>query len=295
MAKTSVSLRGLRTFCAAAKHENFSTAADELFITPSAVSHQIKRLEEELDQRLFDRQARELRLTAAGQSLYTEVNPLIEQIDAIVGSYRRDAARISVRMSVQPFFASEYFVPRLGEFTANNPEIDIQVSASDESAESLPADADLSIRLFRSPPKGVESRLLFPLRLVPAGSKALAKSLRVKDGRIVSELPIIIHESHPKAWKHWSKRAGLGLPKDSQVTRLDSMIAVVRAAEQGIGAALVPIPLAEQWFRQGTITRLFDNELVTGVSYYLIWQQEFAADTGADRLRSWILERFSDA
>ena len=293
-ARPRVSLRGLRTFCVAAKHKSFSAAGEELFVTPSAVSHQIRSLEDELGLRLFDRNARDLRLTGVGQALYADVNPLIEQVDTIVGTYKTDAVRDSVRMSVQPFFASEFFVPRLSEFTADNPEIDIQVAASDESSESHPADADLSIRLFRSPPSGVESRLLFPLRLVPAGSRSLAKSLRVEDGKIASDFPIIIHESHPKAWKQWSKRSGVATPKDSKVTRLDSMIAVVRAAEQGIGAALVPVPLADQWFQQGTITRLFDEVLVSEQSYYLIWSEERAARESVSVLRDWILERFAN-
>lgn len=290
VAKSSVSLRGLRTFCVAARLESFSSAADELFITPSAVSQQVKSLEEELGQRLFDRNARELKLTGIGQGLYEEVWPLIEQLDSIVGTYKKGIMRETVRLSVQPFFASEFFLPRLSAFTAANPDIDIQVAASDESAESHPADADLSIRLFRTPPPGVESQLLFPLRLVPAGSKALAKSLRVKDGRIVSDFPLIVHETVAKAWKQWSALAGIILPKNSKVTRLDTMIAVVRAVEQGIGAALVPIPLADQWFLQKTIVRLFEQELVADISYYLVWHKDRAAGESVSRLRDWILE-----
>ena len=290
-----VSLRGLRTFCVAARHESFSAAAEELFITPSAVSHQIKSLEEELGQRLFDRSARNLKLAGTGHQLFTGVSPLIEQIDGIVATFRKDAVHSTVRMSVQPFFASEYFVPRLGEFTEENPAIDIQVRASDESAESRPGDADLSIRLHRSPPAGVESQLLMPLCLVPAGSKAMTKSLQVKDGRISSPFPMVIHESFPNVWKEWSTSAGIELPKDAKVTRLDSMIAVVRAIEQGIGAALVPIPIAEQWFRQKTIIRLFDHELVTEVSYYLVWKAAAMTKPGVRPLHDWILQRFSGA
>jgi LysR family glycine cleavage system transcriptional activator len=291
-ARSNVSLRGLRTFCIAAAEESFSAAGERLFITPSAVSHQVRSLEEELGQRLFDRNARDLKLTATGRALFEEVNPLIERLDAIVASVRDEPVGTSIRMSVQPFFASEYFVPRLSEFTADNPEIDIRVGASDESAESLPGDADLSIRLYRKPPKGVESRLLFPLRLVPAGSKSLQKSLRVKDSRITSPFPLIVHESFPKAW---SKEAGIELPAEPKVTRLDSMIAVVRAVEQGIGAALVPVPIADQWFEQKTIFRLFDEELVASESYYLAWDEDTGAKPGVDRLLAWILERFARA
>ncbi|MEM9207881.1 MAG: LysR substrate-binding domain-containing protein [Pseudomonadota bacterium] len=294
-AKPSVSLRGIRTFCVAARRESFSLAADDLFITPSAVSHQIKSLEDELGQRLFDRNARDLRLTGPGRQLYAELNPLVEQMDGIVATFRDDRARGTVRMSVQPFFASEYFVPRLGEFTDEYPEVDIRVAASDESAESRPGDVDLSIRLYKRPPAGVESHKLMPLRLVAAGSRSLAESLTVEEGRIVSPFPIIIHESFPNIWKQWSKSAGIELPRNPKVTRLDSMIAAVRAVEQGIGAALVPVPVAEQWFRQQTIFRLFDDELIADVSYYLVWGDEALLRPGTGLLRDWILQRVTDA
>jgi LysR family glycine cleavage system transcriptional activator len=292
--KGRTSLRGLRTFCTAAARESFRLAADELFITPSAVSHQIRSLEEELGVLLFDRGTRDLKLSDAGRELYEEIRPIIEQLDAAIARFEGKGAKSTIRMSVQPFFASEYFVPRLSEFTSAHPEIDIQVRASDESAETHPADADMSIRLFRSPPPGLQSQRLFPLRLVPAGSKALAKSVRVKDGAIVSDFPIIVHETYPKAWKDWAKASRISLPADSKVTRVDSMIAVVRAVEQGIGAALVPIPLADQWFSQGTITRLFDDELVADSSYYLVWDEDQADDEAMRRFRHWILQKFTE-
>ena len=291
--RQSASLRGLRTFCIAARHESFSAAGEALFITPSAVSHQIKSLEEELGQRLFDRNARELRLTPTGQALYAEVGPLIEQVDEIVSGYREASTRQSVRLSVQPFFASEYFVPRIGEFTEAHPDLDIEVSASDETAESHPQDADLSIRLFRAPPKNVESQPLFPLILMPAGSRDFARSVRTTAGKITSDFPLIIHESLPKAWAQWSAATGIELPVDSKATRLDSMIAVVRAAEQGIGAALVPVPIAEQWFRQKTIVPLFEDPLVSDMSYYLVWHGEKEDSSAVVSLRDWILSRFT--
>ncbi len=293
-ASPRLSLRSLRTFCAAARYESFRVAGEELFITPSAVSHQIKSLEEELGQQLFERGGRDLSLTEVGRSFYAEIQPLIDKLDAVAAEYREAGPRASIRMSVQPFFASEYFVPRLSEFTAENPDIDIQVGASDETAETHPADADLSIRLFRAPPAGLESRLLFPLTLVPAGSRSFARSVRVKDNQITSDFPIIVHETYPMAWKQWSKASGITLPRDSKVTRLDSMIAVVRAAEQGIGAALVPVPLADQWFRQKTIVRLFDQPLVADISYYLVWQRDDAEGEAVGRLRKWIVGKFSD-
>ena len=287
-------MRGLRTFCVAARYESFKAAADELFITSSAVSQQIKSLEEELDLQLFERSARELALTEDGRALFEALSPLIEQIDTAVANLKQSGTRRSVRISVQPFFASEFFVPRLSEFTATHPEIDIQIGTSDEASEKLPADADLSIRLFSKPPAGSRAELLFPLRMVPAGSKGFTKTVRVKNGRIVSDFPLVVHDTRPNAWKEWSKSTGIELPRDAKITRLDSMIAVVRAVEQGIGAALVPVPIADQWFLQGTIVRLFDEELVADISYYLVSREDRSANPAVELLRRWILERFAE-
>ena len=288
-----ISLRGLRTFCIAARYESFRTAGNELFITASAVSYQIKSLEEELGEPLFDRTSRELTLTETGRSLYDDVSPLTEQIDAVVARYKKGATSSSIRISVQPFFASEYFVPRLSEFTALHPDIDIQVGSSDESAEKHPSDSDLSIRLFRSPPADMPSQLLFPLRLVPGGSPEFKKRLVVRKKKIVSDFPIIVHETLPKAWSNWSRASGIQLPDNVKVTRLDSMIAVLRAAQRGIGAALVPVPMGDLWFSEGSIVKLFTKELEADVSYYLVWTEDRADDVSVKRLRDWILHTFA--
>ena len=293
--KPKFSLRGLRTFCVAARYESFRTAGEELFITASAVSHQIKSLEEELGEQLFDRSSRDLKLTAIGQSLYDDVSPLIEQLNAVAAKYKKGAVKSSIRISVQPFFASEYFVPRLSEFTAKHPEIDIQVGTSDESSEKHPSDADLSIRLFKSPPANMPSNLLFPLRLVPAGSPAFKKTIKTKNRKIVSDFPIIVHETHAKSWSRWAKAARMELPDTSKVTRLDSMIAVVRAAQRGIGAALVPVPVGELWFTEGSVVRLFKDEYVADVSYYLVCSEGRAEDKSVRLLRDWIVQNFADS
>jgi LysR family glycine cleavage system transcriptional activator len=264
-----------------------------LFVTASAVSHQIKSLEDELGEPLFERNSRDRDLTTMGQSLFADVSPLIEQLDTVVAGYKADSVRASIRISVQPFFASEYFIPRLSKFAALHPDIDIHVGTSDESAEKHPADADLSIRLFRSPPPDMPSSLLFPLRMLPAGSPEFKKSLKVKNNKITSEFPIIVHESRPKAWKLWAKEWGVQLPEEQKVIRLDSMIAVVRAAQQGIGAALVPVPIGQLWFDEGSIVRLFDKEHVADVSYYLVTKEDKVSHKSVQLLRDWIVQNFT--
>jgi LysR family transcriptional regulator, glycine cleavage system transcriptional activator len=292
--RSNIGLRALRTFCVAARHESFRAAGEELFITASAISHQIKSLEQELGEPLFDRNSRDLKLTDVGRALLEEAGPLLDQLDTVVSRYKKGFRPSAIRMSVQPFFASEYFVPRLSEFTAAHPEIDIKLGTSDETPETHPADADLSIRLFRAPPAGMPSDLLLPLTLAPAGSPDFQKSLRVRAGRIISDFPMIIHETYPSAWKQWSRSADIALPASSKLTRLDSMIAVVRACERGLGAALVPVPLADLWFKNGSIVRLFEQQLVAEASYFLVVREDRADDPSVSLLRSWIMEKFRE-
>ncbi|MEL6869183.1 MAG: LysR substrate-binding domain-containing protein [Pseudomonadota bacterium] len=294
--KAPPSLRGLRTFCAAARYESFKAAADALFVSASAVSHTIKNLEESLGVTLFQREARALTLTARGAELYAQIGPLVTSIDTAVEQFRQSPARTSVRVSVQPFFGSEYFVPRLSEFSALHPDIDVIVSASDETSERHPATADLSIRLFRAPPSALESTRLFPLRLVPAGSPEFFERIRVRQSEIVSEFPVIIHDTLPRAWAQWADATGIRLPKGYKTTRLDSMIAVLRAAQRGIGAALVPVPMGDLWFAEGSVVRLFDQDLVADQSYYLVWKSDVAKMPAVSSVRDWILSeyRFED-
>ena len=159
--KQRLSLRGLRTFCVAAEHSSFRDAAEELFITASAVSHQIKNLEQELGEQLFERQTRSVELTEAGLALFEDVSPLIDELDAVSLKHRRTNVRNTLRISVQPFFASELFVPNLTEFTKLHPELDIKVDTSDEAGEKHPASADASIRVFRKPPRDLHYDPLF--------------------------------------------------------------------------------------------------------------------------------------
>ncbi len=290
-----LSLRGLRTFCLAARHNSFRQAADALFVTASAVSHQIIRLEEEIGTPLFERQPRAVALTPAGRSLYEELGPLIEELDAAVSRHRGSAVRETLRISVQPFFASELFVPSLNEFTRRHPEIDLEVQTSDEAAEKHPTKADVSIRIFKSEPQALNAKRLFALKLVPAGSPEFKRQLRTKGKKVLTDFPRVVHESRPKAWDDWQHESGIRLSDASKLVRLDSMIAVARAAERGLGAALVPTQLSDSWFRSGKLVRLFDDELETTDAYYLAYREDDAGRDAVQHFEDWALQKFAEA
>lgn len=296
ISKKKLSLRGLRTFCVAGRHQSFRIAAEELFVSASAVSHQIKALEQELQQVLFDRKLQAMELTEAGAALYAEINPLIRQIETVTERFASRFGRRALRVSVQPFFASEMFVPRLPGFTAEHPKIDIHVDTSDETSEKYATDFDVSIRLFRTAPPNLMSDRLFSLRLVPAASPPFREKWRAALAAPNVELPLIVHSSRPNAWKEWAESAGFEAPNPSSIVKLNSMIAVARAAERGLGAALVPVPLSDAWFASGSLVKLYPHEFVARDGYYFVYRKGGETSSDIQALRSWILQTFaSDA
>lgn len=290
----NISLRVLRTFCAAAQEKSFREAAELLFLTSSAVSHQIKLLESELGHKLFTRNSRSLVLTDEGRSLYADLQPTLERLDEVVAEHSLAQPRPILRISVQPFFASEFFIPQLQKFIAAHPEIDINLDTGDESPEKHPEAADVSIRLFRTPPSAYCCDKLFPLSLVPAGAPSLYDAAKVVGGKISAEFPLIIHDSRPDAWRRWERSARLRLPSSAPTLRFDSMAAVVRAAELGMGAALVPLQLSQHRFETGSLVQLFDRKLVTKSSYYLICRPDERDSTAIRSFREWVLQQFAN-
>lgn len=288
-----LSLRGLRTFCVVARHLSFRHAADELFLTPSAVSHQIRNLEQELDLALFQRNPRSVTLTGAGEALLQDVEPLIRQLDEVAARVQTRLRQRAVRMSVQPFFASEMFVPRLPEFASRHPDISIQIDASDHATARHPQNADISIRLFRSAPPNLIADRLFRLRLVPACSPEFRQQWPWSPGECIAGMPLIVHAQQPTVWQQWSSYSEIPIRDPSNVLRLDSMIAIVRAAERGVGLALVPMPLSDGLFRAGKLVRLVDQELLTRNSYFSVLRSEDQGREEVQALRAWILEEFA--
>ena len=290
--KNRISLRGLRTFCIVAQRGSFRLAAEELYLTPSAISHQIKGLENELDVKLFDRSARVLRLTEAGAKLLEDCSPLISQLDEVASRFHARYGQRQLRVTVQPFFATEILVPGLSSFISENPQIVINIDTEDQSAEKHPAGADVSIRLFRTKPKNLEVDELFRLRLVPACSPRLLQQTAAVENGSLQGLPLLVHSKRPNAWRDWGHSAGVQLGDLSSALRLETMISVARAAQQGLGVALVPLPLSESWFRSGELVRLFDHELVTPDRYFMVVREEDEQRPEVRVFRQWILQKF---
>jgi LysR family transcriptional regulator, glycine cleavage system transcriptional activator len=288
------SIRGLRTFCVAARRLSFKAAAEELCVTPSAVSHQIKGLEEQLQALLFERRTREVALTNLGATLFSQVEPLLCDLDKVTARFlqRNGPRRRVLRLTLLPFFASELFIPRLSSFADRHRAIDIRVETTEAGAQH-PAAADASILLLPARPIDMCAHPLFSLRLAPACSPQFARELRLGDPRALLGATLIVHKARPHAWQDWFASMSISLERPPKVIHLDSMFAVARAAERGLGVALVPIPLSANWFNSGALVRPCIGELQTTDRYYFVYRSEGADNPDVCALRDWVIGAFA--
>jgi LysR family glycine cleavage system transcriptional activator len=281
-------LKSLQAFCVAAELQSFKSAAEQLHVTPSAISHQMKELERVVGVPLFERRGRTLHLTAAGRTLRDDITPLLAAIDEGVARISQRQQRINLRLLLPPFLASEMFVPTMATFCAAHPGIDIHVDSHAARPAQHPPGIDVSVLLVESAPEGLYAAPLFPFSLVAACARQHLPTVERLGGRVFGELPLIVHQTLPYAWRDWAEQLQLEAPAVKNVIELDSMFAVVRAAERGVGIALVPETPAAAWFDAGTLVRAFDRRLLTPDSYYVVARQDDVARPEVAAMMHWI-------
>ncbi len=290
----SPSLKFLKTFQLAASKGSFKTAAEELCITPSAVSHQIKLLEDQLGIALFDRGPHSLTLTEAGNQYLLHLDTIFSKLESVTEQIRVRYGRGVVRLHVPPFFASEMLLPRLPEFLNVRPETDVHISTAATLLQAHPAEADLSVVVGVRPEQGVASYLLFPQKFVPACAPALIKHDPIREVDDLNGRTLLVHEGRRDAWDQWTEAFGFAPLRPRKLIRLDSMQATAHAAEQGIGVALVSSALGRERFTQGSLLQLFDRELATGESYFLAHRTEDGQRQEIRDFTRWLLEHFAE-
>jgi LysR family glycine cleavage system transcriptional activator len=285
-------LRFLKTFHIAAKLGSFKAAGTELCITASAVSHQIKALEDQLGLMLFNRGARSLALTPAGAYFLEHIEAVFSRLDSAIEQLLRRFSREVVRLQVPSFFASELLLPRLAAFSAMYGETDIQIATGITPNVVHAADSDVSVLVGSGNWSDVRATALFAQTYVPACSPALQRKLEIREPADLAQVTLIAHNNRPDLWNRWAQMVGIGVLRPKQWIHFDTMSAVVRAAEQGVGIALVTAPVSEARFRAATLVRLFKDELANGESYFLVTRPADADREGVANLIGWMLEEF---
>ena len=290
-------LTALLAFERAAAHLSFRRAARDLSLSPSAISHQIRGLEQQFGVKLFVRGARSVRLTADGERYFAKISVALAALQAAgreMMQHRRDAGS-ELWISSLPFFTSTVLIPALPEFKRRHPGLTLRIEATHQYADFNASRVDVAIRYGREQSTGLKFEPLVAVKGLPVCAPALVRhGLRTPDD--LSRQVLIHLTTQPRAWPAWLKEAGIADLTPRGHLWLDSVPAMLEAAEQGLGVTLGMSPLIKA--RPGFGKKLvapFDFEPSHFETIYLVSRTEQARDRRIGALRRWIVEAVGSA
>ena len=285
----SVSLVALRAFEAAARHSSFKDAADELNLSATAISHQVRSLERSLGLRLFNRTVRRVTLTAEGEELSSALTPAFRSINAAVGRLRNRSGRHIVTLGAAPLFGSRWLAPRLGLFWRENPDIDLRLHHSPLPVERQMASYDLAIAWGTSEWPEYEADLLLGLRVTPVYAPGSGIHLqRGSDPECVLDYPLL-HFNDDSAWRLWLKAMGVEISADLPGMIFEDANVELQATLQGQGVAMGFLPLVEDELAAGRLLQPWPESVAPAGSYYLLYRQSAISRDPVARVRDWLL------
>ena len=293
MARPLPPLNPLRAFEVAARHSSFTKAADELFVTPSAVSHQVKTLEEHLGMALFIREAKALTLTAAGRAYLPAVQEAFRVLTDATRQLSAELAQV-LRVDIPPTFAVKWLIPRLDRFVKAHPEIDIRVSTNSSPPDFARDTYDVAIRFGSGYYPDLHSEMCLAGNVFPVCSPGLLQCehpLRepadLKHQTLLHDASTYSNGSNPH-WSAWLKHAGALDVDASRGLSFTPSHLVIDAAIDGLGVALAKDSWVEQDLRAGRLVRPFGVALPVESAYYMVFPKHRAGDVRIATFVDWV-------
>lgn len=282
-------LNALKAFEAAARHLNFTHAAQELHVTQAAISHQVKHLEQWLALQLFERKGRTLTLSVHGKAYLRDLSELFDALAAATARIGDNAVAGPLRITVLPSFASKWLLPRLGRFHAAHPEIEVQMSTSVDLCDLPRSDYDLGIRSGLGRWPGLQAELIAHERLAPLCSPALLSSAAPLKTIADLHQHTLLHDRPGEQWQRWLDSVGVaGIDARSGPGFSDSAL-VLQAAIDGRGVAMGRLFLAADDLAAGRLVKPFAQQLANDFSYWLVYPKAAASKPRVAAFRAWLL------
>lgn len=300
-------LNALRAFEAAARHLSFKKAAVELHVTPGAVSHQVKLLEDYLGVPLFRRLTRALELTSEAQAMLPKVRGGLDSLVEAVDRARARRARGSLTVVAPPNFAARWLIPRLSRFTDAHPELDLHVASSPATIDTGDEDQEVPeweggtgapaavVRFGDGRYPGSRVDEVFSAAYVPACSpRVLARGRQpLRTPEDLRHYPLVhddteMEEGARPSWSDWLQAVGATEVDASRGPRFSNASLAFRAALEGMGVALVMKPLVRDEIDAGRLVIPFDIAAPASFSYYLV-TSEGGVDPATEHFRDWLL------
>ncbi|MBL4830108.1 MAG: transcriptional regulator GcvA [Aliivibrio sp.] len=286
-------LNSLKVFEAASRHLSFTRAAEELFVTQAAVSHQIKALEEFLSLKLFRRRNRSLLLTEEGQSYFLDIKDIFSTLAEATDKVLEKSTKGALTISLPPSFAIQWLVPRLSDFNALEPDIDVRIKAVDLDEGSLTDDVDVAIYYGRGNWPGLRVEKLYQESFIPVCSPKLLLGTRPLNSIRDLRYHTLLHDTSRKEWKNYAKHYEIEGINVNQGPIFSHSTMVLQAAAHGQGVALGNNVLAKPEIDAGRLVCPFDEELVSKNAFYLVCFEKQADSGRIATFREWVLAKAS--
>lgn len=287
----------LRAFEVATRHTTFTSASQELHVTQSAVSHQLKLLEELWGLQLFQR-GKSLSLTPAGAALAPIVREFFMNLEATLADLREQKGRVRLKVSTTYSFALKWLLPRLPSLAQRHPEILVTLDSSDKIINFSSAEADVAIRLGNGNYPALYSEFLFREQIFPVASPDLLKRFgRPNTPAELLRYPLLMRDGAdlvPK-WEVWFQHVGLGISPLKESVRFADTNMTIEAALLGQGIALARSGHVESELSDGSLIKLFDVPFPSPVAYYFVCPKGLETRPHIVSFREWLMQEAVNA
>ena len=285
----------LRSFECAARHQSFTLAAEELNLTQSAISRQVKDLEDMIGVPLFRRAGRRVVLTEAGQKLASEIAIDLENIhQTIMRAVSAGKQSMALRIAVLPGFASRWLIPRLPEFEEKHPDINLSLSTRLEPFDMEREHFDLAVHFGQEDWPDVDLRKLSDEKMIAVASPDFVARHAPFNEEGFARLPLLHMSTRPMVWRAFFKRAGIYGEGDLSGKYFDQFSMVISAAVASLGAAMLPAYLIEKELEDGRLVQLSETTITTENSYFLVAPRN-RQDPAARAFSDWMITSIKDS
>ncbi|MDH0048477.1 transcriptional regulator GcvA [Comamonas terrigena] len=279
-------LSTVRSFEATARHGSAARAAEELHVTPGAISQQLRKLEDFVGQRLFERQARGLVLTDAGRVLLAGCQEALAALQRATAQLRHQ--RQVLLVSCTPVFAAQWLVPRLQDFLQSAPEVDVHVSTTARLVDLAAEGVHFAVRHGLGRYAGLQARRLLDDDLQPVCSPLWVAHRPTAQAADITAAGLL-HDGQRDDWQLWARAAGRPQLDTSQGIVFVDSNAAIEAALAGRGVALARRSMVVNELEQGRLLALQVPPVVTPLAYYLVFREPTLAQPAARRFHDWLL------
>ena len=294
MNRRNLHFNALRAFEAAARHASVSGAARELSVTHSAISHQLKQLETQLDTSLFKRTNRGLSITPAGEALLPVLTESFDRISASLDHIREHNEERVIQVTTTPSFAAKWLVPRLGDWYSTPDSCRVHLLPSLEYLELQRHNIDFAIRCGIPPWGDLDHELLMPIHLVPVCSPQYAaggKLLKRPQDALQHDL---IHadvgdNGLGEEWSDWLRACGVDCPKSLPGLSVKDPALAMQAAADGLGLAIGYQELIDRDLNSGRLLIANEHRIRHAFSYYLVYHPSAKEDAELNLFREWLI------